>query len=124
MTPMRLSGWVEDTAAGFAPQLMQSVSLRTSISDDAVVLTGDNVVKILRKQPLPETPPGVGSKLLYALKPTFVMESPLLGQQVVAPFGVAKKGEAAKNVTKIKWALGLITIGLVATGFVLGRGIK
>lgn len=125
MTPMRLSGWIEDTAAGFAPQIAKSISIRTAFSDETEVINGQEIADILRKKKAVEVKEvSAGSKLMYAIKPTFYLKSPLLGDQTIAPFGEAKPGEEEQNVFKVKMSFGLIIFGLVVTGFALGRALK
>lgn len=124
MVPTRLSGWIEDTAAGFAPQLLTDVRLRTAFSDDTVVLDSGDVVRLIQRQPSPDKKPTIGSRMLYALKPTFTVDSPLLGRQVFAPYGVSVVCEAEKNRTKVKTALAIIALGLVTAGFVVGRSLR
>lgn len=107
-----------------APQILTDISVSSAFSDEKSVFDTKDLVRIINKQPAPKTPPGAGTKFLYAVKPTVVIRSNLFGRQVIAPYGVPKKGEAAANIKRLKIGLGFIVLGLIGTGFVLGRIVR
>lgn len=124
MTPMRLSGFIEDTVSAAAPELLTDIRFSTSLSPDATIINTADLKRIIRRQKIPESPETAGKQFLRALKPTFVVNSKLFGRQVVAPYGEATDEIRASTMRNIKLGAILIVVGLIGGGFVLGRSFR
>lgn len=118
------NGWLEDGLVAAAPSVLTDVTVSSTLTPAIVAVDTADIVRFLKRQPTPPAKPGVGSRLLFALKPTVKVRSQMFGDQVVAPYGVAKPGDYARNMRRLKIGAALILIGLIGTGFVIGAATR
>jgi hypothetical protein len=116
-----LGSVLTEAADRYLPQALTDVSLRTSLSEKAPMVTSADILDIINGRERPKKPPNAGTKLLYALKPTFIINSPLVGEKVIAPYGEAKAGESESTKRKILISASLVALGFIGLGFAIGR---
>ena len=116
---------VQEAIKQAVPRLVTDVRFRSTFTDEAVVVTGQEILALLTGVELPPTETGIAAKkALEFAKPTIVLNSPAFGKRVWAPYGVADPKAPAIWRDKMKfWVIG--GLGLIfVTGFTLGRVTK
>lgn len=104
------------------PQLITDVRLRTNIADESVLLSSQDVLDLILGI---KRPPSVAAlkaeALIKFVKPTLVVNSPMYGRRVWAPYGEADP----KTLEFVQKQLKFYVIGglalLFLSGFTLGR---
>jgi hypothetical protein len=122
-----LSGVVDSTFSTVVPQLITSIDFYTNLTDPTRVATADSIVKSVVGKDANAGQGGAsqvlsfGQRALAALKPTLQINSPILGVQYYAPYGVADRTKARRNKITFVLAASAVVGGLVAIGYGLGK---
>lgn len=103
------------------PYAIKDIQFRSAFSERSSVLTGEEI--IAKMEGRDTGPPGVGSRSLRILKPTFDIESPTMGNFTIAPWGEALDGESGVNTAKLKWGLIAVGVGCIGIGMLVGKAI-
>lgn len=112
---------VTDTVVAAAlPALITDIRFRSSFSDETLLATGQELSESYQGK----SSPGRASRFLYAIKPTLVLNSPVFGQKVLAPWGAASPTAVSQNRTKFVLASAAIAIGCVGLGMVLIDAVR
>lgn len=112
---------VEKIADQVVPQLFTDIRFRTDVTDEKVVLNQRDLIDLMSGR---NQGTGKPNKALAFLKPTVVINSPVLGQKVWAPWGVSDPRTPSIWKNRMTLLVGGTALGLVLIGFGLGRLTK
>ena len=104
------------------PRLFTDVRFNSAFTGEVVVLKSQDVIDLIEGTQRPETEASRKAKEALAVaKPSLVVNSPVYGPKVWAPYGIATAAEADFWRKKLKfWVFGGAA-ALFAIGFTLGR---
>jgi hypothetical protein len=130
-----LNGFLDSLGQKAIAGLITKVEFYSTLSQPSTIATDKSITDSFFPppgkegevvDPGPPPAPGVGAKLLSAVKPTFEFNSPVFGKKFYAPYGVAGRDEYKTGKVKAVVGLTAVVLGLMAAGFAIGyaRGKK